>query len=536
MYYDFKVKIPEVKGKIYERTIKGVVYINYEYDRVYKPDKKYNIPKRTTIGKKCLDDPEMMYPNPTFLTYFPDAELPEDQGRETRSSCLHIGTWIVIEKLMTETLLDRIINGLYDDDRGTGLFLDLAAYYLTTENNAGQYYPDYAYNHPLFTPEHKIYSDSTVLTFISQISVEDSVSFQNEWNAYRAEWCFLLTLFHEEGPSDYVPYWVRYQYPHLENILHRRRLVPCGDSQCPYCSEQLSSTKQLKKWFGFDSFRSFNGEKIPLQQQVVESAMRGESLLAVFPTGGGKSMTFQLPALIAGTQVGALTVVISPIVALMKDQVDVLEKRRQIGDAAYINSMLSPAERKDVIEKVNNGEKNILYISPESLRSNTTFNILKHRRVERIVVDEAHCFSGWGHDFRVDYLYLADFLKDLQREKNLESPISVSCFTATAKQSVVDDICGYFKERLNLELVKFISPAKRTNLTYKVIESSESPNERRKQLVNVLREYNGPKIIYASKVKTTESLAEELYNRGFASACYNGKMESERLYRNLPLG
>ena len=70
MYYDFKVKIPEVKGKIYERTIKGVVYINYEYDRIYKPDKKYNIPKRTTIGKKCENDPEMMYPNPNFLTYF----------------------------------------------------------------------------------------------------------------------------------------------------------------------------------------------------------------------------------------------------------------------------------------------------------------------------------------------------------------------------------------------------------------------------------------------------------------------------------
>ena len=149
MYYDFKVKIPEVKGKIYERTIKGVVYINYEYDRIYKPDKKYNISKRTTIGKKCEDDPEMMYPNPNFLTYFPDAELPEDQGRDARSSCLRIGTWIVIEKLMVESLLDKIISGLYSDDRGTGLFLDLAAYYLTTENNAGQYYPDYAYNHPL---------------------------------------------------------------------------------------------------------------------------------------------------------------------------------------------------------------------------------------------------------------------------------------------------------------------------------------------------------------------------------------------------
>ena len=185
MYYDFKVKIPKVKGKIYERTIKGVVYINYEYDRIYKPDKKYNIPKRTTIGKKCEDDPEMMYPNPNFLTYFPDAELPEDQGRDERSSCLRIGTWIVIEKLMVESLLDKIISGLYGDDRGTGLFLDLAAYYLTTENNAGQYYPDYAYNHPLFTPEYKIYSDSTVSTFISQISVEDSVSFQNEWNAVK---------------------------------------------------------------------------------------------------------------------------------------------------------------------------------------------------------------------------------------------------------------------------------------------------------------------------------------------------------------
>ena len=185
MYYDFKVKIPEVKGKIYERTIKGVVYINYEYDRVYKPDKKYNIPKRTTIGKKCDDDPGMMYPNPSFLTYFPDAEIPKDQGRDDRSSCLRIGTFLVIEKIMTESMLDRIIGSIYNDECGTGLFLDLAAYYLTTENNAGQYFPDYAYNHPLFTPDYKIYSDSTVSKFISEISVDDSVKFQNEWNGIK---------------------------------------------------------------------------------------------------------------------------------------------------------------------------------------------------------------------------------------------------------------------------------------------------------------------------------------------------------------
>ena len=185
MYYDFKVKIPKVKGKIYERTIKNVVYINYEYDRVYKPDKKYNIPKRTTIGRKCEDDPTMMYPNPNFLTYFPDAELPEDLGRDGRSSCLRVGTFLVIEKLMMESMVDKIISSIYNDGRGSGLFLDLAAYYLTTENNAGQYYPDYAYNHPLFTPDYRIYSDSTVSKFIGQISVEDSVEFQNEWNSIK---------------------------------------------------------------------------------------------------------------------------------------------------------------------------------------------------------------------------------------------------------------------------------------------------------------------------------------------------------------
>lgn len=185
MYFDFLVQIPEVKGKIYEKTIKGVTYINYEYDRVYKPEKKYNIPKRTTIGKKCDGNPTMMYPNPNFLTYFPDVELPHECERNDRSSCLHIGTYIVIQKLIVESMVDRIVGDIYKDERGKGLFLDLASYYLITENNVGQYYPDYAYNHPLFTPDNKIYSDSTVSKFISQISVEDSVAFQNEWNAIK---------------------------------------------------------------------------------------------------------------------------------------------------------------------------------------------------------------------------------------------------------------------------------------------------------------------------------------------------------------
>ncbi len=352
--------------------------------------------------------------------------------------------------------------------------------------------------------------------------------FENEWAVYRVEWCFLLTLFHEEGPSDFVPHWVRYQYPHLESILHRRRLVPCGNSQCPYCSEQLSSIKQLKKWFGFDAFRSFEkDEKIPLQQRVVETAMRGKSLLAVFPTGGGKSMTFQLPALIAGSQIGALTVVISPIVALMKDQVDVLTKRFGIDRAAYIYSQISPLERKNTIRAILDNEKDILYISPEALRSNTIFKLLKQRRINRFVIDEAHCFSAWGQDFRVDYLYLADFIKDLEEEKRLESSIPISCFTATAKQDVVDDICGYFKKRMNLDLVKIVSSATRKNLEYSVIPASRDKHERGKELVNLLKLYDGPKIVYATTVKTTEKLAESLKEYGFKSGCYNGQMDAD---------
>ena len=180
MYYSFRVPIPE--GKIYPQKKDGVTYVQYEYDRVYKPDKKYNIPKRTTIGRVCEDDPSMMYPNPNFLKYFPDAELPVDRGSDNRSGCLRIGNYIVLKKLLKETMLDRIISGLDWDERGSGLFIDLASYYIITENNAGQYYPDYAYNHPLFTPDCKIYSDSTISRFLQEISVDDSIQLQNDWN------------------------------------------------------------------------------------------------------------------------------------------------------------------------------------------------------------------------------------------------------------------------------------------------------------------------------------------------------------------
>lgn len=126
-----------------------------------------------------------MYPKPSFLTYFTDSKLPEDEERTDRSSFLRIGTFMVLEKLMMESMLDKIVSGIYHDERGAALYLELTSYYLTTENNAGQYYPDYAYNHPLFTPEYTIYSVSIFSEFIGKISTDDAVGFQNERNAIK---------------------------------------------------------------------------------------------------------------------------------------------------------------------------------------------------------------------------------------------------------------------------------------------------------------------------------------------------------------
>ncbi|HSQ41231.1 MAG TPA: RecQ family ATP-dependent DNA helicase [Fibrobacteraceae bacterium] len=348
-----------------------------------------------------------------------------------------------------------------------------------------------------------------------------------EWKRYPVEWCYLLSLFYQDKPSDFVPHWVRHQFPHIESLLHRRRMQNCGEPDCPYCSQQLSATRQLERWFGYPGFRRFSPEeKTPLQQQVVEAAMRGESLLAVFPTGGGKSITFQLPALIAGEQLAALTVVISPLVSLMKDQVDVLQRRHQIDQAAYLNGLQSPLERQETLRALGEGEKSLLYLAPEALRSNTVFHLLVQRRIARFVVDEAHCLSSWGHDFRMDYLYLADFLKDLQQEKNLSVPIPVSCFTATAKPAVVDDIVGYFQDRLGVALQRFVSPAERTNLSYG-LTAFDDPAQKATQLHLLLQGTPGPKIVYTSTVRTAEKLAQNLASRGMRARYYHGRLESE---------
>ncbi|MDO5558982.1 MAG: DEAD/DEAH box helicase [Oscillospiraceae bacterium] len=344
---------------------------------------------------------------------------------------------------------------------------------------------------------------------------------------YPTELAYCLSQVSTENKSTVMPHWVLKKYPAVSYVMRCLRAVPCHQS-CRYCNEKLDVGVRLKDIFGYDSFRIYNGE--PLQKRACESAVNNNSLLAVFPTGGGKSLTFQLPAIMAGESYGALTVVISPLQSLMKDQVDNLCSLG-IYDAVTINGLLSPLERADAIEAIADGRASLLYISPESLRSKTIEKLLLSRSIARFVIDEAHCFSAWGQDFRVDYLYIADFITELMKKKDLSFTIPVSCFTATAKQKVISDIREYFKLKLGLDLSLFATGSARTNLRYEVLHQ-ETADEKYITMRNLIESKNCPTIVYASRTKKTLELALKLKNDGFNAAAFNGKMDPQTKISN----
>lgn len=184
MYLDFSVKIPEVQGKITYRNKGESTYVEFEYERKYDPVKQITYPKRVTIGKRSETDPLLMRPNQNFLKFFPDAELPEEKNRTLRSSCLRIGAYAVIRKIIKEYGIPKLL-AEYFTSKDIGLLLDLAAYSIITEGNAAQYYPDYAYNHALFTQGMAIFSDTKISGFFHSITDDQSVGFLNSWNESR---------------------------------------------------------------------------------------------------------------------------------------------------------------------------------------------------------------------------------------------------------------------------------------------------------------------------------------------------------------
>lgn len=344
---------------------------------------------------------------------------------------------------------------------------------------------------------------------------------------YPCELAYALALVDTTDYRSITPGWVLHNYPNVEYVVRLLRHTACREG-CPYCSRQLNVVYNLKAFFGYEAFRTYEGE--PLQEQAARAAVEGKSLLAIFPTGGGKSLTFQLPALMEGRTVHGLTVVISPLQSLMKDQVDNLTERG-ITDAVTINGLLDPITRALAIQRVQEGEASLLYIAPEMLRSKTIERILLARNVVRFVVDEAHCFSSWGQDFRVDYLYIGKFISEYQKKKGCKKPIPVSCFTATAKQKVIQDIRDYFKQTLDLDLELFASTASRTNLRYSVIHA-ETDNDKYLKLRELVADTDCPVIVYVSRTKRTKELAEKLTRDGYKALPFNGKMDSDEKIAN----
>ncbi|NMB93978.1 MAG: RecQ family ATP-dependent DNA helicase [Flexilinea flocculi] len=346
-------------------------------------------------------------------------------------------------------------------------------------------------------------------------------------SSHPIELAYCLALINCNNKYSITPLWIIKNYPEVERIMSLLRNKPCITG-CTYCNKALDHYAGLNHYFGFNSFRTYGGK--PLQEDAVKAAIENKSILVVFPTGGGKSLTFQLPALMSGENMKGLTVVISPLQSLMKDQVDNLEKIN-ITDAVTINGLLDPIERSKAIKRIEDGSASILYISPESLRSKTIEKHLLERTIVRFVIDEAHCFSAWGQDFRVDYLYIGDFIKSLQEKKNLKEGIPVSCFTATAKQKVIEDICDYFKEKLSLNLEIYRSGELRKNLHYKVFEN-DNEQDKYNKLRNLIESKNCPTIVYVSRTRKAYLLADALRRDGFNASPYHGKMDVKEKTEN----
>ena len=343
------------------------------------------------------------------------------------------------------------------------------------------------------------------------------------------ELAYALALINAEDKFSVTPAWVLMNFPTTENVIYHLRSNRCAEG-CEYCNSCIDPTRALQRLFNYPSFRKYEGE--PLQEMAATAAIDGKSLLAIFQTAGGKSLTFQLPALVQGEAVRGLTVIISPLQSLMKDQVDNLELKG-ITDAVTINGALDPIERAKAYERVEDGSASLLYISPESLRSKSVETLLLKRNIVRFVIDEAHCFSSWGQDFRVDYLYIGGFIKEYLEKKNLKDNIPVSCFTATAKQRVIEDIRNYFKERLNLEVEVFRSGAQRTNLTYHVFTKTTA-EEKYQQLRMLIETHDCPAIVYVSRTRRTREIADRLNNDGVIGGAvpYNGKMDRQKRIEN----
>lgn len=340
---------------------------------------------------------------------------------------------------------------------------------------------------------------------------------QNSWAlAYALAWLSV------SGGNSVMPPWVRHQFPEAGVLVRKLRDVACDDRACSWCRERHDARKELARWFGFTEFRPepTDDEGRSLQQVIVEAAIKGEHVLGILPTGTGKSLCYQIPALSRFDKTGALTVVISPLVALMADQVAGLEARG-ITSCAAINGLLSMPERADVLDRVRLGDISTLIVSPEQLRNRVFRKVLAQREIGAWVLDEAHCISKWGHDFRPDYRYVGRFIKEKAGQRAVPP---ILCLTATARLDVVTDILGHFRDKVGVELKLFDGGANRTNLDFAVVPTTTY--EKFDLIYQLLAaelppEVSGGAIVYCASRRQAEEIAAYLREKGLMAAHFH---------------
>ena len=349
-------------------------------------------------------------------------------------------------------------------------------------------------------------------------------------DAARHGWAlaYALAWLSVSGGSSVMPPWVRHQFPEAGRLVKRLRDTACTDSACGWCRERHDARRELTRWFGFPDFRpepsDENGQ--PMQRSIVEAVMAREHVLSILPTGAGKSLCYQIPALSRYDKTGALTVVISPLVALMADQVAGLEAKG-IGSCVTINGLLSMPERADALDRVRLGDASIVIVAPEQLRSVSFRRALDQREIGGWVLDEAHCLSKWGHDFRPDYRYVGRFI----REKAGDEPVPpILCLTSTAKPDVKADIVEYFQEELGIDLNVFDGGAQRTNLEFVVVQTSTGEKFADVHQIldaNLPADEPGGAIVYCATRRHSEELAAFLQAKGLKADHFHAGLPPE---------
>ena len=277
----------------------------------------------------------------------------------------------------------------------------------------------------------------------------------------------------------------------------------------PKVTRELTRMRQtLRKTFGLHKLR-------PGQADVIRSVLEGNNTLAIMPTGAGKSLCYQLPSLhLAGT-----TVVVSPLISLMKDQVDKLEEAGL--EASQLNSALTTQEHEENLQQINSDENDFIFVTPERFTNQEFLSDLRKRTINFVVIDEAHCISEWGHDFRPAYLALGAAVK------TLGSP-PVLALTATATPEVTADV----EKQLDLGKLRVVKTGiYRPNLQLDV-KRVTNEREKHEELIRVLNEHEGVGVIYAATVKTVEELTQWLKSFDFKIEQYHGRMKASDRKRN----